>query len=187
MKNDYLDVLRRFLPEEVVKQAQASCREQRKSVAFRREKGDAVHCFAMKSCQNWPKDDSSCDCLFVCSRTDRNDFLVVLVELKGDDTKKAFAQIEKTAAKLCANTGQAFDLAGHGKGGRSPGSGAYHHRGFVVAVVAAPSGGNAAPAWQVKRKQLKQKSIILLDRHPPQTVLTVKQLYRLAGIQENDT
>lgn len=177
--------LKSFFPPAVLSNPGASCREKAKSVAFRNDPGDIVCCLdvkeAIKAWPDWPEGQPSCDCLFVCGQEGRKDFLVLLVELKGDDTERAMEQFRSTAKVFCH--GSAFPFAGHGMAAKSGFKGsecAFTHGRHVLAAIASRSGGRAALSWQDERKRLRTHRIKLLDRQPAQTVLTVNELFKVA-------
>lgn len=179
------EALKFFLPPSALANPGASCKEKAKSVSFRKSPGDVVCCLdlkqAIKDWDDWPSGVPSCDCLFVCGQEGRDEFLVLLVELKGDDTEKAMEQFRSTAKVLCHGSG--FPGAGHGmaaKAGISRGSSSATHGKQVLAVIASRSGGRAALSWQDERKRLRTHKIKLLDRQPVQKVYTVGELFQAA-------
>jgi hypothetical protein len=177
--------LKHFLPEAALGNPGASCKEKRKSVSFSKKSGDFVCCLdlkeAIKTWPDWPEGQASCDCLFVCGQEGRDEILVLLAELKGDNTDKAMEQFRATAKLFCK--GSTFVDAGHGRAaklGYKPGSCGLSHGKIVLAVIASPSGGRAASSWQNERKQLRTQGIKLLDRQPAQKIFSVDELYRAA-------
>ena len=181
MANDLSELLRNFLPEHVFSSVGTSCSERRHRVSFQRESDDdLIYYLDIKSSCLW-QNTPSCDGLFVCSRKGRDDFLVLLVELKGDDTRKAFEQLLATGKQLCK--GSAFPKAGHGKAKAMSFAGEdcpRHPRGMILATIASRSGGNAAPNWQDKEKQLLRQRIKLVSRVG--ISCTVGELYKKAGL-----
>jgi len=179
------EALKFFLPPSALANPRASCKEKAKSVSFRKSPGDVVCCLdlkqAIKDWDDWPEGFSSCDCLFVCGQEGRTEFLVLLVELKGDDTEKAMEQLRSTARLLCARS--SFQAVGHGmaaKAGHKAGC-MFSHGKQVFAAIAARSGGRAAASWQEERKRLRAHGVRLLDRQPAQKEFTVAELFQAAS------
>jgi hypothetical protein len=180
-------MLKAFIPASALSNPGASCKEKGKSISFRKEAGDIVHCLdlkeAIKTWNDWPQGAASCDCVFICGQEGRGTFLVLLAELKGDDTQRAMEQILRTAEVFCKKSPSGFAGGGHGmakKSPFSPGNRSVNHGKIVLAAIACRSGGRVGSGWQDEQKRLRNNKIKLLDRQPANKVFTVSELFKEA-------
>lgn len=181
MDSVFADLVESFLPDGVVMNSGTACSERGKNLNVQRTAPtDTILRLKLNDWTVWPHGEKSCDCLVLCKKADRKDFVALLVELKGDDTKSAYGQIENTAAMLCKKTG--IRLAGHVKAGNGSAQcpTAQGHGGRLVAVIVAPGEGNARGLFQRKAAHLYKKRILLLPIRRPGNPLTIDDLYREA-------
>ena len=179
------EVLKSFLPVAAFMSESTTCKETGKSFSVQKKDGDIVRYMELKEpiqiWPDWPPRRRCCDGLFVCGQKKSEKFLVLFVELKGGDTKKAMQQLHDTAKLFCRHS--SFQGAGHGmantKGYTLRESG-FHHNRQVLAAIVSQTGGRAAPIWASEQKKLRQEGIVLLGRQPPQQSLTVADLFKLA-------
>jgi hypothetical protein len=168
---------RAFLPDGHDLEAATACGEKGKNFpVLRSDADDIIIRFKLSEWNVWGQGTKSCDCLFLCKKNNTPQFVIVLVELKGYDTRSAFDQIASTAGLLCKAS--SFKAAGHCKAGLK--SADVGHGGRVVAFIVAPGGGKAAGMWQVEAAKLKRKKILMQSVHKPGNVIKVDDLYHLA-------
>lgn len=170
-----------FLPEGVTLSSRTVCSGSGKTLTIdRADREDTIIRLELSEWKVWPHGQKSCDCLVLCKKKDCKKFVALLVELKGDDTKSAYVQIENTAAMLCKKDGLA--MAGHVKAGAATAvcKSVHGHEGKLVAVIVAPGEGNGRGLYQKKVRYLAKKKILLLPIRRPGIPLTIDFLYEEA-------
>lgn len=177
MDSPFHAMAKAFLPDGHDVENSTACGEKGKSIpVLRSDSDDTIIRFKLSEWRVWGEGQKSCDCLFLCKKAKCSNFVVVLVELKGDDTKSAFGQIASTSGYLCQRS--SFVSAGHGKAGAQ--SNGLAHSGRIVAIIVARSGGKVGGMWQVEAAKLKRKNILMQSVHKPGNAITVNDLYNLA-------
>ena len=80
-----------------------SCNEKGRGFTLNRSSGDSVIGYQIDGCI-LSDESPKCDCLFICMNAKK--LAVILVELKGNDAKRAIYQIKSTAERLCRRRGR---------------------------------------------------------------------------------
>ncbi|GFK95585.1 hypothetical protein NNJEOMEG_03453 [Fundidesulfovibrio magnetotacticus] len=177
MDSPFHALARLFLPEDHELDRSTRCGEKGKSLPIcRSDSEDVIIRFKLSEWDVWEQGMRSCDCLFLCKKSKSSRFVLVLAELKGYDTRTAFAQIACTAKTLCKSS--SFVSAGHGKAGDT--KGIPGHGGRTVAYVVAPGGGKIGGLWQNEARKLKPYNILMQPVHKPGVEITVNELYKIA-------
>lgn len=177
MVSDFHALAQAFLPDGHGLERSTGCGEKGKSFPINRsDADDEIIRFKLNEWAIWGEGAKSCDCLFLCKKSKSSRFVVVLVELKGDDTKSTFRQIASTTELLCRKS--SFKSAGHGKACVEPKE--IEHAGRVIAYIVASSGGKVGGMWQAEAAKLKPKKILMQRVHKPGNHITVDELYKQA-------
>ncbi len=104
---DLKSILLQFFPEEAFLKSPKK-KEKGRAFSIKPEKGEAAVGIDLEAIDHWPQNEKRCDALFLCWLPERNEFLIVLVELKGNHREKALEQIRETRQILCRGTGSRF-------------------------------------------------------------------------------
>ncbi len=113
---------------------------------------------------DWPVDCKRCDAVFVCTRKDADDFVVVLVELKGGHTEKAMEQIRTSQEILCRKSEYFPGVHCRSTAEEMKALGRQHaHRTTVLGLIVSR---RSLPLRELEKKKLQEKSVTIKSRKP---------------------
>lgn len=125
--------------------------------------------------ENWPSGRKRCDALFVCTRKDADDFVVVLVELKGSHTEKAIEQIRTSKEILCRTSEYFPGVHCPSAAEEMKAFGRQHQRTTVLGLIVS----TRSPSLRQPEKKKLQNSVRLRSRKPGHTFNGLDELLNL--------
>lgn len=145
-----------FFPSEIIRDSSSSCGEKGKRFAISKSREESVITCELKSWRA-PIGQKTCDCVFLGHSPGREEFVLVLVELKGKRVDTALEQIEATFRLLCKTTLPTESSIGHGKTVHTREAASafgYKHPRYSLGVIVAPGGGREFDRRQTVRARL---------------------------------